>query len=259
MAGDWIKMRTGLQRHPRVVRISSALQSDRFRVIGGLHAVWSLADEQTEGGELEGYTFATVDEMIGWPGFCSALKAVDWAVEGKSGVTFPRFEKHNGQSAKRRAQEADRKRDARASAPEADKKRTREEKRREEKKEQQQEVALRLPAWLPLEAWKAWLEVRKGLKCKNTTHALTLAITELERLRSLGHDPAKVLDQSTLKSWKSVYPLKLELVAATVEPASKLCDYCANVSVGHVGGRRYCSNAHMQKAMDNEKPARIAA
>ncbi|WP_245002834.1 DnaT-like ssDNA-binding domain-containing protein [Enterobacter kobei] len=47
---------------------------------------------------------------------------------------MPRFEAHNGQSAKRRAQDADRKRNVRkASASDADKNETREEKRREEK------------------------------------------------------------------------------------------------------------------------------
>jgi hypothetical protein len=132
MAGDWIKMRVSLQRSPKVIKISSALSADRLRVIGGLHAVWSLADEQTEEGFLDGYTFSVIDEMIAWPGFCDALKAVNWAVEKDGGVTFPRFEEHNGQSAKRRAQETDRKRSARSSAPDADKKRTREEKRREE-------------------------------------------------------------------------------------------------------------------------------
>lgn len=121
-----------------------------------------------------------------------------------------------------------------------------------------EEVALRLPEWLPSEEWKAWLEVRRGLKCKNTPRALMLALTELERLKSLGHDPAKVLDQSTLKSWKSVFPLKLELVTATAEPAAQLCDYCAKVSTGKVNGRRSCDE-HFERAMDNEKPARIAA
>lgn len=257
MAGDWIKMRTGLQRHPRVVRIASALNADRLRVIGGLHAVWSLADEQTEGGELGGYTFATVDEMIGWRGFCKALKAVDWATESKSGVTFPRFEKHNGLSAKRRAQESDRKRSARASAPDADKKRSREEKRREELKTKEEEGVV-LPDWLPKNEWRALLEVRKKKDAVNSPRALKLLLTELERLKSLGHDPAKVLDQSTLKSWKSVYPLKLELVAATAEPEAQLCDYCVKVSTGKVNGRRSCDE-HFERAMDNEKPARIAA
>lgn len=149
MAGDWIKMRTNLQRNPRVIRILSALKadncpqdvqkvSDRLRVVGALHAIWSLADEQTEDGRLDAYSYSTIDEMIGWPGFCKAVESVGWISQTAQGVEFPRFDEHNGASAKRRAQDSDRKRESRnrpqtvreTSASEADKKRTREDKRR---------------------------------------------------------------------------------------------------------------------------------
>jgi hypothetical protein len=115
-----------------------------------------------------------------------------------------------------------------------------------------------LPDWLPKDEWKALLEVRKGKKVQNTPRAQKLLLAELERLKSLGHDPAKVLDQSTLKSWLSVYPLKPELVALQAEPKAQLCDYCTKPSTGAVNGRRACSE-HWQLAMDNERPARIAA
>lgn len=143
MAGDWIKMRANLSRCPQVVRIASALQADncpqgvrgRLAVVGALHAIWSLADEQTEDGKLDAYTFASLDEMIGWPGFCEAAASVGWLSQDENGVSFPRFEEHNGATAKRRAQESDRKKrvrmlSAQTSASDADKKRTREEKRR---------------------------------------------------------------------------------------------------------------------------------
>ena len=164
MAGDWIKMRTNLARCPQVVRIASALSADRLRVIGGLHALWSLADEQTEDGVLAGYTTDFVDEMIGWSGFCAALHGVGWLDISDQGITLPRFEEHNGQSAKRRAQEADRKRIRRASAStsasNADKKRTREEKRREDIKTRAQ-GADPDPAFV--EFWKAYpSKVGKG-------------------------------------------------------------------------------------------------
>lgn len=147
MAGDWIKMRSNLRRHPKVVRIASALNADRLRVVGGLHAVWCLFDEHSEDGQLSGYTPSAVDEEIGWPGFTQALIGVGWVDwDGNDGLSLPEFDTHNGASAKRRAQEADRKRAERgaakeraqdgekSSASDADKKRTREEKRREEKK-----------------------------------------------------------------------------------------------------------------------------
>lgn len=121
-----------------------------------------------------------------------------------------------------------------------------------------EEVALRLPEWLPAEEWKALLEVRKSKKAVNTPRALTLLLTELTRLKSLGFDPARVLDQSTLKGWKSVYAIKPELVSVTAEPVAKLCDYCTKVSTGTVNGRRACDE-HFNRAMGNERPAKVAA
>lgn len=140
MAGDWIKMRADLHTHPKVVRIASALDADRLRVVGALHATWCLFDAHSVDGELDGYTTKTLNDMIGFDGFAQALIAVGWLDESASSLCMPRFSEHNGQSAKRRAQEADRKRNARkVSAIDADKKRTREEKRREDIKREREE------------------------------------------------------------------------------------------------------------------------
>ncbi len=143
MAGEWIKMGCGLRRHPKVVRIVSALKADRLRVVGALHAVWSVFDEHSIDGVLPGYSFEMMDEEIGWPGFSQAMHGVNWLDrDGDCGLIIPEFSKHNGESAKRRAEEALRKRLAREAEKESseespkavrkkpDKKRTREEKRR---------------------------------------------------------------------------------------------------------------------------------
>ncbi|HBC9220799.1 TPA: Pyocin large subunit [Enterobacter cloacae] len=136
MAGDWIKMRADLHTHPKVVRMASALKADRLRIVGGLHSAWCLFDVHSVDGLLDGYSADTLDELIGFPGFSRAMMAVGWLEENGESLVMPRFEAHNGQSAKRRAQDADRKRNVRkASASEADKKRTREEKRREDIKD----------------------------------------------------------------------------------------------------------------------------
>lgn len=132
MAGDWIKMRSDLFTHPKVVRITSALKADRLRTVGGLMSVWCLFDTHSIDGHLDGYNLEAVDEMIGWPGFSAAMKTVGWLDEIPSGLILPEFGTHNGQSAKRRAQDSDRKKVSRMSAYDADEKRTREEKRREE-------------------------------------------------------------------------------------------------------------------------------
>lgn len=178
MAGDWIKMRSNLRRHPKVVRIASALNADRLRVVGGLHAVWCLFDEHSEDGQLSGYTPSAVDEEIGWPGFTQALIGVGWVDwDGNDGLSLPEFDTHNGASAKRRAQEADRKRAERgaakeqaqgvekSSASDADKKRTREEKRREESsslRSEERQRASRLPAdWTLPDEWAVFCRTER--------------------------------------------------------------------------------------------------
>ena len=141
MAGDWIKMRIELQTHPKVFRMVSALQADRLRIIGGLHIAWSIFDTHCDDGVLVGYTTDAMDAVIGWPGFTQAMIDVEWAALNDAGsLVMPRFDEHNGKSAKRRANDNERKRNDRnskdvrnVSASDADKKRTREEKRREDK------------------------------------------------------------------------------------------------------------------------------
>ena len=145
MAGDWIKMRVDLQSHPKIVRILSATGTDKFRVIGGLHAVWSVFDTHSVDGNLRGYTPELLDHVIGWPGLSRAMESVGWlGFDGLETLTLPEFDAHNGQSGKRRAEDQKRKKLSRnpspqsvrnLSADEPDKKRTREEKRREEEKQ----------------------------------------------------------------------------------------------------------------------------
>ena len=134
-------MRADLQSHPKVVRILSATKSDKFRVIGGLHAVWCVFDAHCEDGVLQGYTPETLDHIIGWSGFSSAMVSVGWLIENVGvSLAIPEFSEHNGQSAKRRAEDQKRKRDSRnspehvrnLSANDADEKQTRKEKIRKE-------------------------------------------------------------------------------------------------------------------------------
>ena len=114
-------MRTDLQSHPKVVRILSAIRphdvqtvTDKFRVIGGLHAVWGIFDAHSQDGVLRGYTPGLMDHVIGWDGFSEAMIKVDWLVfDGLETLSIPEFVEHNGKSAKRRAEDQKRKRNDR--------------------------------------------------------------------------------------------------------------------------------------------------
>lgn len=135
MAGDWLKMRVDLLTSPKVVRIMSGLKTDRLRVIGGLFAAWSIFDAHSEDGVLDGYDLETLDAMIGFPGFSQAMESVKWLEVRGTSLYMPRFDSHNGKSAKARAMDSERKRTARVrnlSGLQPDKITTREEKRRED-------------------------------------------------------------------------------------------------------------------------------
>lgn len=263
MAGDWLKMEANTPDKPEVFEIAAQLGITTAEAFGRLFLVWRFFDQHTEDGNGVNVSTPYLDHIAGVTGFASAMKGVHW-LEGEEadgyGLKLPNFDRHNGKTAKSRALTAKRvatHKQRSGNAPLTQSALPREEKRREEVKTKE-EVAMRLPEWLPLEAWNAYLEVRKKLKAPNTPRPLGMLITELTRLKSLGFDPCAVLDQSSLKGWKSVYALKAEVVALMAEPKGKLCDYCARVSTGAVNGRRACGE-HWPRAMDNEVPAKIAA
>jgi hypothetical protein len=178
MAGEWIKMRIDLQSHPKVVRILSATRTDKFRVIGGLHSVWSVFDVHSEDGQLKGYTPEALDHVIGWDGFARAMESVGWLLfDGIETLTLPEFAEHNGQSAKRRAEDQKRKRDGRnsvrnVSANYVDEKRTREEKRREEKKEQKTAPGADLLDGIPEQVAQDFKQLRQRLRAPITQTAM---------------------------------------------------------------------------------------
>lgn len=201
-------MRIELQTHPKIVRILSATKADKFRVIGGLHAVWSVFDAHCEDGILRGYTPETLDHIIGWSGFAEAMVMVGWLeFDGKETLKCPEFIEHNGKSAKRRAEDSKRKRQSRScpqnvrdvSASGADKMRTREDKREDKYK------PVLLPDWIPIDAWNGWVSARKK---KPTARAIELAVKKLDGFRNRGIDVAAVLDASTLGGWTDLYEPK---------------------------------------------------
>lgn len=225
MAGDWIKMRTDLLTSPKVVRMSSALKADRFRIVGGLLSVWSLFDSHSTDGTLSGYTLESLDDLAAWKGFSEAMVAVGWLECDGDDISLPRFEAHNGASSKRRALDSSRKRGVRkVSASDADEMRTREEKRREEKKEQDQKqgagALAKNPKFDPLtakpenvseKAWADWCQHRKEIR-----KPLTAKSCEQQAKALLGHaSPDQVLATSISNGWTGIFPDKL---ASNVHP-----------------------------------------
>lgn len=125
MAGDWIKMRGNLWDDPRVARLCDITDQPEAAIVGGLYWLWATADQHTEDGVMPGLTLRAIDRKTGISGFGQGLCEIGWLEDHPDGVRIVNFEEHNGQSAKRRCTDAQRKANIRSvSALDADKKRT---------------------------------------------------------------------------------------------------------------------------------------
>jgi hypothetical protein len=113
MAGDWIKMRSGLADDPAVIAMAAGLELDEDTIVGKLHRLWSWADQHTTDGSVGGITTGWLDRFVGCPGFAAAMQRVGWLEVPPGGILFPDFDRHNGESAKRRAENTEFKRLAR--------------------------------------------------------------------------------------------------------------------------------------------------
>jgi len=71
-----------------------------------------------------------------------------------------------------------------------------------------QTPAFALPAWVPVDEWNGFIEMRTSMRKKPTLHAMNLLINTLDKLRCDGHNPGAVLDQSTANGWRGLFPLK---------------------------------------------------
>lgn len=168
MAGDWIKMRMDLQTHPKIVRIMSATSSDKFRVIGGLHAVWCVFDQHSIDGMLQGYSPDLMDQIIGWKGFSMAMVDVGWlAMDIHGFLQMPEFSEHNGKSSKVRAEDSKRKKQSRKNPEDSgqipDKSGTREEKRRINKNNKPKQAVTTIPDDFALSAELITYAAKKGI------------------------------------------------------------------------------------------------
>jgi len=111
-------MQTNISTKPEVFQIANETGLDRFSVVGRLQAIWSWFDEHTETGNAKGVTLVTVDAIVSFVGFAQAMQNAGWLDEKLGVLILPNFGKHNGETAKARANTAKRVAAHRGSKPE---------------------------------------------------------------------------------------------------------------------------------------------
>ena len=67
-----------------------------------------------------------------------------------------------------------------------------------------------LPDWIPVSTWADFVAMRKSIRKAMTPAAMRLQVGVLEKLRSEGHEPRAVLEQSIAASWQGLFPIKAD-------------------------------------------------
>jgi hypothetical protein len=67
-----------------------------------------------------------------------------------------------------------------------------------------------LADWIPLDAWAAYLKLRKEKRAKVTPEAVDLLIRKLDAWRREGQDVREILERSVMNGWTGIFPLKQE-------------------------------------------------
>ena len=169
MSGEWIKMRSSLGTHPKVLRIAARIGElpaghmapgfngpllelvsrdvTRDITVSTLLRVWCATNEHTVDGKWFGVTLLDIDSVAGVPGFAAAMMEVGWLQDDGESMTLCNFLEWNApgkdgarssaatrQKAYRDRQKSNVTRDVTRDVTSN----AREEKRREEKKEKKE-------------------------------------------------------------------------------------------------------------------------
>ena len=110
----YIAFRKVLVKDGRVRILSEKLGTTVREVLGALVHLWAIGDDYADKkGVLHGWKPSDIDEEIGLPGFTAALPA-DWFAVRDGWAQLPRYQQHNGTTAKTRIADNRRKRASRS-------------------------------------------------------------------------------------------------------------------------------------------------
>lgn len=237
MASSWIKIEVITPDKPEVFQLAEILDIDPDAALGKLVRLWTWADQQTIDGNARSnaasVTKNAVDRITFIQGFADALIRVGWLAEEGGTLIFPNFERHNGNSSKKRALTNDRvakMRDLKRSSNAGcnangvtggDQNTLPEEEEEKDIKDPPlppegkgnarkfDPLNVELPEWLDADLWAEWVEFRKQLKKPiKTKKGITETLNNLAEFRANGHLPEIVIRQSIANEWQGLFEPK---------------------------------------------------
>lgn len=121
MAGDWIKVEKSSARKPEVLKLARYFNISQDAAFGLLVRFWIWLDDVCVDGSVDGLVDADVDALMTQPGLASMLVEFGWAkftIDPPS-LRIVNFDRHNGESSKKRALKSERQAKYRANSVDA--------------------------------------------------------------------------------------------------------------------------------------------
>lgn len=84
--------------------MADALRLDQDAIVGKLIRVWSWADQNSVNGSAVKVSAAFLDRLTAKKGFAAAMRSVGWLSGEDGNLSLSNFERHNGETAKARAE-----------------------------------------------------------------------------------------------------------------------------------------------------------
>lgn len=224
----WIRINKGLSESIRFKRVVRRLKdSNALRnacdgnetllvtaCLGAIVRLWNYADSHITNDNRIDATFDEIDELVGIPGFASALPS-DWLVKvDEATVELPDFLEHNGTSAKHRSDNARRQAEWRerqkgaGSNADVTLRNARNASRPDQTRPDQKKAAepLVFHENLPAEEWEEWLAHRREKRLSMSPRALKKQLKLLSEYDT--ESQRKIIDTSINAGWEGLFPLK---------------------------------------------------
>jgi len=106
----WIKIETHTPDKTEIRHLARLCHCSQAEAFLAFFRVLVWLDEQTEDGHVDFFTAEDADDIAGVKGIGAALAEVRWIIFGPGGAVVANWDRHNGQSAKRRCLDAERSR-----------------------------------------------------------------------------------------------------------------------------------------------------
>jgi len=104
MAGDWFKMEVTTPNKLEISEIAYTLGVSKHEALGMFTEYLSWLNQHCENGRLPLCSINLIEGMTGNKGFCDALASVGWVVIHNDHLEIVKYDRHNGNNAKKRAE-----------------------------------------------------------------------------------------------------------------------------------------------------------